>query len=116
MLCCFAKATPFRFKAAALEMIRPIAIETSHIRANVCKVTASITFSAGCDLSSITDLVRVLAEMNEAWHLFKELYATMPVSIFAWNMGVHQSFEADDFSVPLKLSLYGPITQFKRQV
>ncbi len=97
-------------------MIGPVVIEASHIRANVGEVAASISFSAGCDLSSITDLVRVLAEMDEAWHLFKKLYATLPVSVFTWNIGMHQSFEADDFSVPLELSLYGVITQFKRKV
>ncbi len=67
VLGCFAKATPFRFRAAVLEMMRPIAIETSHIRANVGKVAASIAFSAGCDLSSMMHLVQVLAEMDEAF-------------------------------------------------
>ncbi len=91
-------------------MIRPIAIETSHIQANVGGVAASIAFSAGCDLSSITPLVRYLAKMDEAWHLFEKLYSTLPVYIFAWNIGMHLSFETDDFSVPLELSLHCVIT------
>ncbi len=111
MLSCFAKATPFRFRAAVLQMIRPIAIETSHIQANVGKDLLPSHFQqvVTCPVER-TWYEFWPKRMKLSLHLFEKLYLTLPVSVFAWNIGMHLSFETDDFSVPLELSLHSVIT------